>query len=242
MGNNWKSLKSEISKDRLHASETTTIKASLQLLSLSKKKRKDIRKKVQKEAIRVMSVDIKTTGTWATSNSSLAVGLDCEYVGVGFNGAEDQLARVSIVNEVGETLYDTYVKPMESVTDYRTHVSGIQAGHLIRGVPFAQVQQEVHSILANKIVVGHAVHNDFRVLKLSHPFRLTRDTSKYKPFRVAVGMGGGAPSLKLLAEKLLGVRIQEGQHNSIIDARTALRLYMLNRKKWDDQIKQAKKH
>jgi RNA exonuclease 4 len=96
--------------------------------------------------------------------------------------------------------------------------------------------------LNNKIVVGHAVHNDFRVLKLSHPFRLTRDTAQYKAFRIAVGCGGGAPSLKLLAEKLLGIRIQEGEHNSLIDARTALRLYILNRKKWDAQIKQAKKH
>jgi RNA exonuclease 4 len=51
--------------------------------------------------------------------SSSVVGLDCEYVGVGFNGAEDQLARVSIVNESGETLYDKYVKPLEMVTDYR---------------------------------------------------------------------------------------------------------------------------
>ena len=47
------------------------------------------------------------------------IGIDCEYVGVGFHGADDQLARVSIVNEQGKTLYDKYVTPVEPVTDYR---------------------------------------------------------------------------------------------------------------------------
>lgn len=112
---------------------------------------------------------------------------------------------------------------------------------LILGISFTQVQDEVSKLLANKIVVGHAVHNDFRVLKLSHPFKLTRDTSKYKPFRESLQIGG-APSLKVLAEKLLGVRIQEGEHSSLVDARTALRLYLLNRKKWDTQIKSAKRY
>lgn len=51
------------------------------------------------------------------------VGLDCEYVGTGFQGADDQLARVSIVDEKGETLYDKYVKPMEIVTDYRVSLT-----------------------------------------------------------------------------------------------------------------------
>jgi RNA exonuclease 4 len=118
-------------------------------------------------------------------------------------------------------------------------VSGIQRGHLVKGVSFAQVQTEVGHLIQNKIVVGHALHNDFRVLKLSHPFRLVRDTSKYKPFRTLVG-SYGAPTLKLLAERILGIRIQTGEHNPITDAKTALRLYMLHKKKWEVEIKKNK--
>lgn len=33
----------------------------------------------------------------------------------------------------------------------------------ISGEPYVQIQQEVHKILANNIVVGHSVHNDFKV-------------------------------------------------------------------------------
>ena len=184
--------------------------------------------------------------------------LDCEYVGVGFMGKDDQLARVSIVSETGVIMYDKYVTPLEEVTDYRTFVSGIQPGHLrngafaiiilfvkmvrlhFLGIPFVQVQQEVNKLLTNNIVVGHAIHNDFRVLRLSHPFRLTRDTAKYKPLRAAANCRG-SPSLKVLAEKVLGIRIQQGCHDSLIDARTALRLYLLHRKKWESSVKSVKR-
>ncbi|KAI9260786.1 hypothetical protein BY458DRAFT_439940 [Sporodiniella umbellata] len=58
------------------------------------------------------------------------VAIDCEMVGVGPGGVDSALARVSIVNFNGAVLLDVYVKPLEKVTDYRTHVSGIQREHL----------------------------------------------------------------------------------------------------------------
>jgi hypothetical protein len=53
------------------------------------------------------------------------VAIDCEMVGVGFEGKKSVLARVAIVNAFGHVLYDKFVKPKEFVTDYRTHVSGV---------------------------------------------------------------------------------------------------------------------
>ena len=47
-------------------------------------------------------------------------------VGVGDKGKESILARVSIVNQYGQCVYDKHVRPTEQVTDYRTHVSGIR--------------------------------------------------------------------------------------------------------------------
>lgn len=54
-------------------------------------------------------------------------------VGIGEMGLENMLARVSIVNQLGECLYDKYVKPTEPVIDYRTSVSGITEKHLENG-------------------------------------------------------------------------------------------------------------
>ncbi len=61
------------------------------------------------------------------------VSVDCEMVGVGAGGKDSILARVSVVNQYGQCLYDKYVKPTETVTDYRTHVSGIRAEDIKNG-------------------------------------------------------------------------------------------------------------
>lgn len=84
------------------------------------------------------------------------------------------------------------------------------------------MQQEVNKLITNKVLVGHGLSSDFKVLGLTHPQRMTRDSAAWKPIRKMVGCAG-RPSLKLLAQKLLNVRIQEGEHDSLIDARTALR-------------------
>ena len=62
-----------------------------------------------------------------------AVAIDCEMVGVGDEGRDSVLARVSIVNQYGNCVYDRYVQPKEEVVDYRTFVSGVTAEHLVNG-------------------------------------------------------------------------------------------------------------
>lgn len=92
-------------------------------------------------------------------------------VGIGPNGKDHMLARVSIVNEKGEIIMDKYVKPTKPVIDYRTQYSGITPAHLEDAYHFADVQAEVGRIKFNRILVGHALHNDLRVLKMEHPKR-----------------------------------------------------------------------
>lgn len=97
--------------------------------------------------------------------------MDCEMVGIGPNGRDHMLARVSIVNEKGDIILDKYVKPTEPVIDFRTRYSGITPRHLENAHSFAEVQAEVQRIKLNRILVGHALHNDLRVLKMEHPKR-----------------------------------------------------------------------
>lgn len=73
------------------------------------------------------------------------------------------VARVSIVNQLGQCLYDKYVLPNEPIVDYRTAVSGITAELLENAVPLNVVQKEVSDIIENRILVGHAIHNDLQV-------------------------------------------------------------------------------
>ncbi|KAM7092584.1 RNA exonuclease 4 [Molossus nigricans] len=160
-----------------------------------------------------------------------ALALDCEMVGVGPAGEDNLAARVSVVNQFGKCVYDKYIKPAQPVTDYRTAVSGIRPEHLQQGEKFEVVQREVAEMLRGRILVGHALHNDLKVLFLDHPKKKIRDTQKYKPFKSQVK--SGRPSLKLLAEKVLGLRVQQAEHCSIQDARAAMRLYVTVKKEWE---------
>lgn len=54
------------------------------------------------------------------------IAIDCEMVGVGRSGLTSVLARVSVVNEYGAILLDTFVRQTQVVTDYRTLVSGVR--------------------------------------------------------------------------------------------------------------------
>ena len=145
-------------------------------------------------------------------------------VGIGPNPErKSALARVSLVNYNGDQIYDSYVLPLEPITDYRTHVSGITAKHIKIARSFKEVQVDVAKILEDRVVVGHALRHDLAALMLSHPLRDIRDTSRHAPYRKIAG--GTYPKLKILAAELLGVTIQEGEHSSIEDARACMMLF-----------------
>ncbi|XP_023663730.1 RNA exonuclease 4 isoform X2 [Paramormyrops kingsleyae] len=166
-----------------------------------------------------------------------AVAMDCEMVGVGPEGQDSIVARVSMVNQFGKCVYDKYVKPTERVTDYRTHVSGIRPQDIKNGEDVKTVQKEVLEVLEGRILVGHAIHNDLKILLLDHPKKRIRDTQKYKPFKSIVK--SGRPSLKLLCEKILNVKVQQGEHSSVQDAQATMRLYTLVKKQWELSIKEG---
>ncbi|NXU86201.1 REXO4 exonuclease, partial [Xiphorhynchus elegans] len=149
----------------------------------------------------------------ASDGLTKAVAMDCEMVGVGPKGEDSIVARVSIVNQFGKCIYDKYVKPTEKVTDYRTAVSGIRPQNVNAGEDFKTVQKEVADILKGRILVGHALKNDLKVLFLDHPQKKIRDTQRYKPFKQRVK--SSRPSLKLLCETLLNVQVQTAEHCSV---------------------------
>ncbi|CAH2083364.1 unnamed protein product [Euphydryas editha] len=166
------------------------------------------------------------------------LAMDCEMVGVGYEGADHMLARVSIVNKFGDCIYDKFVKAREEVVDYRTSVSGIRKEDLVNGEDFETVQKEVAELLRGRILVGHSLKNDLSVLFLSHSKRNIRDTSRYKPFRKITK--GSTPSLKRLAKEILGIDIQSGEHSSVEDAKAVMQLYCTVAKSWEQSLSQKR--
>ncbi|PWZ03405.1 hypothetical protein BCV70DRAFT_224858 [Testicularia cyperi] len=168
------------------------------------------------------------------------LAIDCEMVGVGYKGSESVLARVSIVNFHGATIYDRFVKPQEKVTDYRTWVSGVRPKDLARAPLFSEVQSEVAALIKGKVLVGHAIQNDLKALLLSHPKPLIRDTATFQPLRDLAKTK--YPSLKKLAQLVLGIDIQlEGEsHSSVEDARATMAVFRSQKSKWDEMIRTKK--
>ncbi|OHE94045.1 RNA exonuclease 4 [Colletotrichum orchidophilum] len=159
------------------------------------------------------------------------IAIDCEMVGVGDGGYESVLARVSIVDFHGRQVYDSYVRPQERVTDWRSAVSGILPKHMRFARDFDDVQREVAALLKDRIVVAHDIKHDLDVLKLSHPSKDIRDTAKHPAFRQY--SNGGKPALRRLAEELLKVTIQGGAHSSIEDARVTMLLFRKHKSAFD---------
>ena len=101
---------------------------------------------------------------------------------MGLEGAESSLARVSLVNFYGAEMLDVFVCQRERVVDYRTQWSGIRDTDMVHGEyavmcgivcelltsvwiakPFKEVQKQVADLLEDRILVGHAMHNDLKV-------------------------------------------------------------------------------
>ncbi|KAK3940128.1 ribonuclease H-like domain-containing protein [Diplogelasinospora grovesii] len=171
------------------------------------------------------------------------VSIDCEMVGVGPDGYSSALARVSVVDFHGRQVYDSFVRPRESVTDWRTHVSGVAPRHMATARSFEEVQTQISDLLSGvglrdadlgaggRILIGHDVKHDLQVLMLDHPSRLIRDTARYSGFR-KYGHGP-KPALRVLAREILRLEIHTGQHSSIEDARVAMLLFRKHKSGFD---------
>ncbi|KAF4971195.1 hypothetical protein FSARC_1917 [Fusarium sarcochroum] len=159
------------------------------------------------------------------------IAIDCEMVGVGPGGYESVLARVSIVDFHGQQIYDSYVKPKEKVTNWRTAVSGISQKSMRFARDFEEVQADIDKLLQGRILIGHDLKHDMDALILSHPGKDIRDTAKFPGFKKYGN--GRKPALRLLAQQLLGVEIQGGAHSSIEDARATMLLFRKHKQAFD---------
>ncbi|XP_051896575.1 interferon-stimulated gene 20 kDa protein-like [Pristis pectinata] len=164
------------------------------------------------------------------------VAMDCEMVGLGFGGQESGLARCSIVDYSGKVIYDKFIKPDGTITDYRTDVSGIRPLDMDTALPYHIAREEILKILEGKIIVGHDPRSDFHVLRTDIAGYAIRDTSSCKLLITKAKLKTDRrASLKILCQKLLGKRIQDSYrgHSSVEDATAAMELFKLVDDMWE---------
>lgn len=229
INSNWKQLQATLKKGRT-AGATQKLMHNEPVKGSDKFQTKGAEtvKESQLETLSPRSADCSLTKVLA---------MDCEMVGAGLDGKRSILARVSLVNIWGNVVYDKHVRPMERVTDFRTKISGVRACDLRKAEDFAIVQKEVAELLSGRVLVGHAIQNDLKIMYLSHPKKDMRDTAAYLPLH---SKNGRPRALRHIAAEILGVTIQVGEHCSVQDARAAMYVYQHLKHDWEEAI--SKRH
>jgi PAB-dependent poly(A)-specific ribonuclease subunit 2 len=143
------------------------------------------------------------------------------------------LARVSVVRGDPDhpkrlvPVIDDYIRAVEPVHDYLTRFSGLVPGDLDPVTSKRHIVKLKHAYLklrylidAGCIFVGHGLKQDFKMINVVVPPAQIVDTVELFHFKRQRKL-----SLRFLASYLLGADIQKDTHDSIEDARTAVRLY-----------------
>ncbi|XP_017863995.1 PREDICTED: uncharacterized protein LOC108614396 [Drosophila arizonae] len=148
-------------------------------------------------------------------------GVDCEMCRT-ITG-ENELTRISIVDEKYQTVYETLVRPTNKITDYLTQYSGITAD-IMQSVTktLVDVQREVSELLPpDAILVGQSLNSDLNAMRMMHPYVI--DTSVC--FNIS-GVRKRKSKLKHLAQRFLQESIQQHEdgHDSIEDSLATLKL------------------
>ncbi|KAJ3516724.1 hypothetical protein NLJ89_g949 [Agrocybe chaxingu] len=142
------------------------------------------------------------------------------------------LARVSVLRgagpHAGMPFIDDHIHTSEIIVDYLTEFSGIKFGDLDPSLspytltPLKLVYKKLRCLVdSGCIFIGHGLSKDFRIINIFVPPDQVIDTVdlyfiKARQRRL---------SLRFLSWYILGEHIQTDTHDSIEDARSALRLY-----------------
>ena len=173
------------------------------------------------------------------------IAIDCEMMR---SNIGEVLGRVSVVNYEGETIFDTFVcypKPV-NITNTDEKFSGIDWKDIDPqngAQPFPEVQAQLVELFWDRIVIGHDIQKDLKVISMDLPNHILwlqgaprptpttfsmefRDTQKYSRYRQYANHGAHqGPSLKNLSIKVLGRQIKQGRVSSVEDAVATMEVY-----------------
>lgn len=160
------------------------------------------------------------------------------------------LGRVSVVNYHGATIFDTFVcypEPIK-ITSTDEVYSGIGLNDIDPqngAQPFSEVQVQLVELLRDRIVVGHDIWKDLKVISMDLPSSIlklqqvglqlpnpvtfnikVRDTQKYTGYRQYANPGAHqGPNLKNLTLNVVNREIKEGRVSSVEDAIATMEVY-----------------
>ncbi|ONI19554.1 hypothetical protein PRUPE_3G285000 [Prunus persica] len=186
---------------------------------------------------RFANLGIRDNTENGSTRGTQVVALACKMVGGGSDGSLDLCAKVCLIDEYENIIFQSYVKPLLPVTNYRYETTGIRPEYLRDAMPLRQVQKKIQDFLCNgepmwkirprggkaRILVGHGLDHDLDSLQVEYPQVMIRDTAKYPPLMKTSKLSN---SLKYLTQAYLGYDIQTGIQDPYEDCVATMKLYM----------------
>ena len=114
------------------------------------------------------------------------------------NHTSEGLARISIVNYNGHILMDNFVRPKGEITNYRSWVSGVYPDSMkgkqfnfiqciiisyLEALDYDTARKKAIEILTNRVIIGHSLKHDFKVLNWEPLDHNVRDLITFKKFQ-----------------------------------------------------------
>ncbi|EPS99111.1 hypothetical protein FOMPIDRAFT_1124880 [Fomitopsis schrenkii] len=145
--------------------------------------------------------------------------------------------RVVIVDYRGNVLLDSFVRPTQPVSDYRTSETGLLQNTLESAPTFIEVQRQVAMLLRDKIIIGYALWQFLSVMGLSHPAIDTRDVALFMPFRRSLRYRPNVMiPLTTLVNRFMGRHVGLHGDDPIEIARSTLDLFRSCEHIWEEVI------
>ncbi|XP_044763898.1 putative exonuclease GOR [Coccinella septempunctata] len=138
-----------------------------------------------------------------------------------------ELCRVTVLGFDGATVYDYFVQPEEEVVDYNTRFSGVTESDVYgpKSKTFQQVQSHLLDFIdEDTILIGHALDNDLRVLKLVHSKIV--DTSLVFPHERGFPFRNSLKQL-MSVHRNKAIQTSDNGHSPYEDALSCLELIMV---------------
>lgn len=170
--------------------------------------------------------------TQKIDGDSNVISIDCE---MGFTTLGYEMIRLTMIDFfTSQTLFDKIARPIGEIIDLNSEYSGIHEINENNSISYEEILKEIlgpKMINKNSILVGHGFENDLNVMRLTHNKCI--DTSV-----MFLRKGKYKCALKDLAFRMLGTKIQMGEHDSAIDAITTMNIVKkhlnipLDKKNW----------
>nr|CCA27985.1 conserved hypothetical protein [Albugo laibachii Nc14] len=157
--------------------------------------------------------------------------IDVECVATGVGHSDRDVARIAVVSEDETVFYDQYVLPEKPIVSYLTQLTGISPDDLVGAPSLKSILIQLRTILPkNCVIVGQSIKKDLEWLGLDKEKDYKQSFDVADLFRIPMQSQNGTIryrnfSLRHVAKYLLGTSIQEADHDPVIDAMYAMKVF-----------------